>query len=213
MNNKTQNKIQITQSIIQAASVYKTKMVGYVFLYVFEGRYIEVIYRAKDFMHLTGVDSNLSSIAFYREAVKGNLRHNQIYFSQRHPYDLCVQKMTQLQNISAATNSGIFMLENLATDTFTYKFGLTELNFTLCLKKDVDTLGNVVSDKYVVRSLRVEDSVSRSSDAYEVQYIFAKRNDERLYNVLKYRDKRYDISSLPQNILNKLDISLFNEDK
>lgn len=212
MNNRIQNKIQITQSIIQAASVYKTKMVGYSFLYVFEGRCIEVIYRVKDFMHLTGVDSNLSANAFYREAIKGKLRHNQIYFSQRHPYDLCVQKMTQLQNISAVTNSEIFMLEDLTTDTFTYKFGLTELNFTLCLKEDIDSTGNVASDKYIVRSLRVEDSVPRSSDAYEVQYIFAKRNDEKLYNVLKYGDKRYRISNLAQEVLSKLDTTSFDND-
>lgn len=185
-------------------------MVGYSFLYVFEGRYIEVLYRAKDSMHLTGVDSSLSAEAFYREATRGRLRHNQIYFSQRHPYDLCVQKITQLQNISAVTDSEIFILEDLATNTFTYKFGLTELKFTLCLNEDTDSLGNIVSDKYVVRSLRAEDSVSRSSDAYEVQYIFAKRNDEKLYSSLKYIDKRYEISNLPEKILSKLDCSLLN---
>lgn len=185
-------------------------MVGYSFLYIFEGKCIEVIYRAKDFMHLTGVDSNLSADAFYHEATKGRLRHNQIYFSQRHPYDLCVQKMTQLQNVDAVTDSEIFMLENLATNTFTYKFGLTELNFALCLKEDTDSSGNIVSDKYVVRSLRVEDSVPRSSDAYEVQYIFAKRNDEKLYNLLKYNDERCDISTLPKEIISKLDNSLLS---
>lgn len=161
-------------------------------------------------MHLTGVDTNLSADAFYREAVRGRLRHNQIYFSQRHPYDLCVRKISQLQNISAVTESEIFMLEDLTTNTFAYKFGLTELNFTLCLKEDVDSLGNVVSDKYIARSLRVEDSVSRSSDAYEVQYIFSKRNDEKLYNVLKYSDERYEISNLSQEILDKVDNSLLS---
>lgn len=213
MNNRIKNKIRITQSIIQAASAYKSKMVGYSFLYVFEGRYIEVLYRAKDFMHLTGVDSYLGAEAFYREATKGRLRHNQIYFSQRHPYDLCAQKITQLQNISAVTDSEIFILEDLATNTFTYKFGLTELNFTLCLKEDTDFLGNIVSNKYVVRSLRVEDSVPRSSDAYEVQYIFAKRNDEKLYSSLKYIDERYEVSNLPENVLSKLDCSLLNNIK
>lgn len=211
MNNRTQNKIQITQTIIRAASIYKSKMVGYSFLYVFEDRYIEVIYRAKDFMHLTGVDSDLSAMAFYREAVRGRLRHSQIYFSQRHPYDLCVRKINQLQNIAAVTDSEIFILEDLTTDTFTYKFGLTELNFTLCLKADTDYFGNTVSDKYVARSLRSEDSVPRSSDAYEVHYIFAKRNDERFYNDLRYIDERYEISNFPEEILNKIDDTLLNK--
>lgn len=211
MNHRTQNKIRITQSIIQAASVYKEKMVGYSFLYVFEGRFIEVIYRVKDFMHLTGVDSNLSVDAFYREAIRGRLQHGQIYFSQRHPYDLCVRKITQLRNISAVTDSEIFILEDLTTNTFTYRFGLTELNFTLCLNEDTDFFGNIVSDKYVVRSLRIEDSVLRSSVAYEVQYIFAKRNDEELYNSLKYKDERCKISNLSDEILSKLDRSMLND--
>lgn len=213
MANKTQNTIQITKSIIHAASIYKTKLVGYSFMYIFNNKSIEVIYRAKDFMHLTGVDSKLYANEFYREAVRGTLQHNQISFSQRHPYDLCVQKMTQLKNISAVTDSEIIILEDLKTNSFSYKFGLTELHFTLCLSEDINYQGKIVSDKYVSRSLRIEDSFKRSSNAHKVQHILAKKNDEKLYNILKYSDKNFDILNLPQEILNKIDFDLITVQK
>lgn len=202
--NKTQDKINIVNTIIQAAADYKTYMVGRSFLYVFEGRYIEVIYRARDFLHLTGVDTNLSANEFYKEAIRGTLRHTQIFFSKRHPYDLCVRKMLHLAHITAVTNSSIFLLEDLVTNTFQYKFGLSELNFTVCLDADKDSNQMIVSDHYIVRSLRVEDSFDRSSGAFEVQYIFVKPNDVRLYPTISYTDHRINITDLPKEVLAKL---------
>ncbi len=202
--NKTQDKINIVNTIIQAAADYKAYMVGRSFLYVFEGRYIEVIYRARDFLHLTGVDTNLSANEFYKEAIRGTLRHTQIFFSKRHPYDLCVRKMLHLAHITAVTNSAIFLLEDLVTNTFQYKFGLSELNFTICLDADKDSNQMIVSDHYIVRSLRVEDSFDRSSDAFEVQYIFVKPNDVRLYPTISYTDHRINIRDLPEEVLAKL---------
>ena len=202
--NKTQDKINIVNTIIQAAADYKAYMVGRSFLYVFEGRYIEVIYRARDFLHLTGVDTNLSANEFYKEAIRGTLRHTQIFFSKRHPYDLCIRKMLHLAHITAVTNSSIFLLEDLVTNTFQYKFGLSELNFTVCLDADKDSNQMIVSDHYIVRSLRVEDSFDRSSGAFEVQYIFVKPNDVRLYSTISYTDHRIDITDLPEEVLAKL---------
>ncbi|MCD8132053.1 MAG: PBECR4 domain-containing protein [Lachnospiraceae bacterium] len=93
---KIQDKAKIVETIIKAAAEYKAKMVGHSFLYVFEGRSIEVVYRTKDFMHLTGVDTNSSAEQFFKDAIRGKLQPKQIFFSARHPYDLCSKKMTQL---------------------------------------------------------------------------------------------------------------------
>ena len=43
------------------ADLYRKHLVGKRFLYVFESRYIEVLYKASNFRHLTGVDTNLSA--------------------------------------------------------------------------------------------------------------------------------------------------------
>ena len=110
---KQRDREKIVQEIKTAASLYKKHLVGKRFLYVFEGRYIEVIYKAANFRHLTGVA------------------------------------------------------------TKTYKFGKTNLNFTLCMNKELDANGLPKGDCFVVESLRDEDCFSKSRTAYAVTHIFS----------------------------------------
>ena len=49
---KSQDRKNIVQSIINAANLYTQHLVGKRFLYVFDGRYIEVIYKSSNFRHL-----------------------------------------------------------------------------------------------------------------------------------------------------------------
>ncbi|MCD8022951.1 MAG: PBECR4 domain-containing protein [Lachnospiraceae bacterium] len=186
-------------------------MVGHSFLYVFEGRSIEVVYRTKDFMHLTGVDSHCSAEQFYKDAIRGKLQPQQIFFSARHPYDLCVRKMSQLNNLNRVIDSAIFILEDTETNTFTYKFGLTDLKLTVCLSEDTDENGKVVGDHYIARSLRVEDSFDRADGAFEVQYIFSKKNDQRKYDTIMYMDKGMTIEELSSEVQEILDDSINNQ--
>ena len=78
---KQRDREKIVQEIKTAASLYKKHLVGKRFLYVFEGRYIEVIYKAANFRHLTGVATNLSAKQFYNYAAKKLLQASQIYFT------------------------------------------------------------------------------------------------------------------------------------
>ena len=87
---------QLVQEIQKAALLYKTYLVGRKFLYIFEGQYIEVIYSSKGFKHLTGVESPLTAKLFFDNAVKRKLSINNIGFSSKHPYDLCVRKVKHL---------------------------------------------------------------------------------------------------------------------
>lgn len=67
---KQQDREKIVQEIKVAADLYRKHLVGKRFLYVFEGRYIEVLYKAANFRHLTGVATNLSAKKFYSYAAK-----------------------------------------------------------------------------------------------------------------------------------------------
>ena len=67
---KQQDREKIVQEIKIAADLYRKHLVGKRFLYVFEGRYIEVLYKAANFRHLTGVATNLSAKKFYSYAAK-----------------------------------------------------------------------------------------------------------------------------------------------
>ena len=65
---KNRDREEIVAKINNAAVLYKNNLVGRKFLYVFENRYIEVIYKSENFRHLTGVDTMLSAKAFYNYA-------------------------------------------------------------------------------------------------------------------------------------------------
>lgn len=194
------DKKAIRNAIVAAAQTYKQELVGRTFLYVFEGNHIEVTYRAKDFKHLTGVETTSRAEPFYRDAVNNRLRSGQFTFSFRHPYDLCARKMQHLPNLPVVTKSDLFILEKTTTDTKTYEFGFTELNFTVCLDKDIDATGQPKSNYYVPESLRDEDAFSRSGTQYECNYIFSKMNTEKCYDTLCYTDGKVDMKDLPDEV-------------
>ena len=75
----------ILAEIKSAAKRYKQYLVGHKFLYVFDGRSIEVLYKAQNFKHLTGVETSLPAKRFYSSAVNDTLQAAQIGFNKAHP--------------------------------------------------------------------------------------------------------------------------------
>ncbi|MCD7823000.1 MAG: PBECR4 domain-containing protein [Oscillospiraceae bacterium] len=198
----------IVQLIKDSAITYKKHLVGRKFMYVFDGRYIEVIYKTANFRHLTGVYTNLSAKAFYSNAVKGKLTENDIGFDSHHIFDLCVRKLKHIDDVAKMATSECIMLEEIETDTMSYKFGTTDLKFTLCLNRDKNVNGEELSDGYVVQSLRDGDCFSRSKSIYAVTHIFAKGNDDKKYSELLYSDNSTPVESLSDEILSLLDDKL-----
>lgn len=209
-NRRLENKKAITVDIIKAAKIYDEFFVGNTFMYVFEGNHIQVTYRSKDFKHLTGVANNDKPTIFFKNARMGKLRHGQIYFDSRHPYNLACKKVSALLNFQSMIKDDLLVLEKITTSTVSYTFGVTDLGFTLCLINPTDRNKNIINkDYYVPQSLRVEDSVSRSKNVYEVNYIFVKKNDARVYSDMIYTDNALRINELPVEIKQRLDKERF----
>lgn len=206
--NKARDRKNIVNQIEQAADVYRKHLVGKRFMYVFDNRYIEVIYKSENFRHLTGVDTNLSAKRFYSYAARRMLTTSQIYFNAVHPYNLCVRKVKHISDIATLAGSESFMLEEIATDTQSYKFGTTDLNFTLCMNKEKDDQGNEKGDCFVVQSLRDEDCFSKSDQAYVVTHIFARQNDVKKYTDMLYMDSAASMEGLPECVKDLLEPSL-----
>ncbi len=207
---KNYDRISVAKQINEAAKLYKQHLVGKRFMYVFDNRYIEVLFKAENFRHLTGVDTYLSAKGFYNYAIRGILEASQIRFSISHPYDLCVRKIKHIGSIATMAVSECFMLEEIKTDTMSYKFGTTDLNFTLCLNKDYDN-GTEKGNSYVVQSLRDEDCFSKSKSAYTVTHIFSCGTDEKRYKELLYIDKSSSMDDLPDCVKEKLIPSLLSK--
>lgn len=166
---------------------------------------------ATEFRHLIDVGTTLPADEFYRVAVRQQLTPNQLLFDARHPVDLCRQKMQHIQNLPAVVNSDVSILEPIGTQTKSYEFGFTELNFTLCLDKDLDASGNPKSSYYIVQSLRDGDSFSRSGKQYECNYIFSKQTSQKLYDTMNYSDGKISMNDLPEAVKDKLEPALLAE--
>ncbi|RHM97836.1 PBECR4 domain-containing protein [Dielma fastidiosa] len=209
---KNNNYINIVNDIVQGADIYKRYLVGKTFMYVFDNRYIEVMFKKSGFAHLTGVERTISADDFYKEAIRGTLSASQIYFSSRHPKKLCLKKVAQLQNIyktiSVDKGNG-YILENIAADKTTFKFGFTELNFTLCFGEDYNNSGIKKSDFYIAQSLRDENCFNRSQNVYEIDFIFEKVNTCKVYSKLVYKNK--NAKELTKSIIKKIDNHLIKE--
>lgn len=201
---KSEDRKRIVENIKNAAQLYKQYLVGRRFLYVFDGRYIEVMYKVVNFRHLTGVATHLSANEFYRSAIRRQLQVNQIYFTSDHPYELCERKIKHIEEIALLATSENFVLEEIKTNTRSYKFGTTDLKFTLCMNKEIDETGMEKGDCYIVESLRDEDCFSKSQNVYEVTHIFSRANDEKKYTDIHYRDSDYPINRLNESIKNML---------
>lgn len=197
---KTQEKLALKTKIEVAARLYKSKLVGKRFLYVFEGKHIEVIFKKENFRHLTGVDTCLSAERFFKYACNGKLSLSQFEFNERHPYDLCVRKAQHIEHIAQMSSSESFMLEEIKTATQSYRFGTTDLKFTLCFNEEFDNQGNKIGDCYVPHSLRDGDCFRNSRNVCNVTHIFSRSNDTLKYTDILFMDKSANMEDLPEEV-------------
>lgn len=210
--NKKRDKEKIVQEIILSAKIYKKKLVGKRFIYLFDNRYIEVLYKKNNFKHLTGVDTYLSANRFYQLAVDGKLQKSQIYFSQRHPFSLCKKKVKHISEIANLAVNESFMLEEIITNTEIYKFGTTELTFSLCMNKERDENGKEIGDCFIVKSIRDEDCFKKSKNVYEVTHIFSKDNNKKgKYTNIVFMDRNHSMQELRDEIKNLIEENLLEE--
>ena len=86
MATKADKKNAIRQDIIDSAGIYSQNLAGKAFLYVYGEEFFEVSFPVDHFLHLTGVETNLSAKDFYKNAKKAKLTNSQFYFDARHPY-------------------------------------------------------------------------------------------------------------------------------
>ena len=202
------SKSTIVRRIRRAANNYKQHLLGKTFMFVYDNRYVEVMFKKTSFMHLTGVDSTLDAKNFFNHAVKGaNLRPSEISFDPiYHPFDLANKKTEALNDLYKITVNDVFIVEGVVTMTATYKMGVTDIEMVLLFGEDTDAMGRKVSQCLVPYSFRVEYIANNKfSDMYSVDFVFAKKTGTKKYDEVKFRGKK-EIDSLPEEIKNKLDI-------
>ncbi len=211
MATKTEKKNAIRQDIIKSAGVYSRNLAGKAFLYVYGDEYFEVSFPVDHFLHLTGVETNLSAKDFYRNAKRAILTNSQFYFDAKHPYANAKKKLPCLKRLPELTKDMVCILKDMQTVTIIYKISVTNLEFTLGLTENIDDKGNKINDFFLPMSLRVEDSsVEKSNDGEVVDYIFSKDASVAKYDTLLVEDKN---KIIPKSILHLIKESFYNDKK
>ena len=191
MATKTEKKETLRTQIIDAAKIYSKELAGKVFLYVVGNEYFEVSFPVDHFLHLTGVESQLSAKNFYTKSKDGILSDRQFYFSPKHPYDGAKKKLPCLKRLPDLTSGFVCVLKETQTVSIVYKLSVTNLEFTLGLTENIDAQGNKINDIYLPRTLRVKDrSIENSLGGDVVDFIFKKEASTTRYTELVVADEK-----------------------
>ena len=208
MATKADKKNVIRQGIIDSATIYSQSLAGKAFLYAYGDEFFEVSFPTDHFLHLTGVETNLSARDFYKNAKKAKLTNDQFYFDLRHPYANAKKKLPCLKRLPELTNDMVCILKEMQTVTIIYKLSVTNLEFTLELTENTDVNGNKINNFFLPMSLRVEDtSVEKSSNGEIVDFIFTKDASIAKYDTLLVEDKN---KTIPDNIKHLINEKLYN---
>ena len=111
MATKVDKKNVIRQGITEAEIVYFQNLAGKTFLYVCGDEYFEVSFPIDHFLHLTGVETRLSTKDFYKNEKKSILTNNQFYFDARHVYANAKRKLPCLKRLPELTNEMVCVLK------------------------------------------------------------------------------------------------------
>lgn len=190
MDTKEAKNERIRKQIIAASKVYRDRLAGRVFLYVYGEACFEVAFPTNRFRHLTGVNSSISAQAFYNKAKDSTLSTGQIIYDKEHLYKAVKKKLTCLLTLPSLTTDLVCVVKDMQTVTLTYKIGVTNLDFTLGLTENLDLDGNKINDWFLPRTLRVKDrAIDSSADAQFIDFIFSKDASMARYSQMTYADK------------------------
>lgn len=175
---KKDNRFILRPMIISSAINYQTNLAGNKYLYVIGPEYFIVSFPNSSFLHLTGVDTELSAKSFYDLATKNKLASNQFTLTN-HSFTNVRNKLTCLANIADLTKTPVFIIKDLTTKT---------ASFTICIADCIITLG-LVKDKYdvyVPKSLRCYDTCKNYLAKIPVDFIFSMdaKKDNKFRNLL-----------------------------
>lgn len=203
-------KSQMIRNIHNACLSYKHCLLGNTYMFVYNNTYVEVMFKKSCFMHLTGVESNLSSNDFYKHALtKKGLKPSEIFFTNVHPYDLAVKKTGCLLDLYKITVEDSLISTDIETMTLTYAIGITNLEFVICLGKDLNSDGSLKSNCLIPYSFRVEEiRNNKYNGLYEVTHVFRKNTNQCMYQSLTFGCQE-SVKCLSVDIQKKLDNLIF----
>ena len=204
-------KIEIVRNnIIENVQIYKNVMAGHYYMYIFDNQYFEMYYGTDNFLHLTGVGTNLSPNQFYKLAKSGKLQLEQMYFSKRFPLSTAMKKSRSLAELDKFVSEGYFIVKDLVTEKVVYPYAITNIDKSVLigLKEEHDEI-------YIPKSFRIKGNIFDKGDCdklYEINAILCKNDFKGLYDTVLYEEKGA-LDKIDSSIKQKISDRLINKEK
>ena len=168
--------------LMEVANLYKNLIDAQFFIVDENYDYIEIRFRKKDFVHLTGLHLDVNDNSFYSMYNKNVFRKENILKEQEYNYRNLMKKMRNLYEACLAfvipTNN--LFLKKIDTNTRTYPYGIAGHQFVLCLD----------GKKYFhPKSIRDDKINTNYEDVLSIYAIYSKSNKDKFYNDLIYIHK------------------------
>ena len=197
----------LKEKIINGAQEYNAHLINKDFLIVCEDGYTDVVrFFKRDFLHLTGVSTNLNEESFYDNCVRRKLDVSNIKEKQKYNWNTLKSKAVRIEKIHkiiyADVQESLFMI-NLHTESTDFPVAIRNKSIATC-----------VGFKEIInkaRTLRKYDNSSNADEQKRIIAIFEKKQTDSLYSDLVYvstveelYDKKSDINSLLTEDLKKM---------
>lgn len=190
----------LRDKIVTGAQKYKNRLMNKRFLIICEdGQEYMISFFYKDFLHLTGISSNLDETRFFRNSYKGLLSTGNIHRQQKYNWSTLKSKATRIelidQIIYANVQNSLFM-ENLHTNTYDYNVAIRNTTINTC----VGFKGSI----HKARTLRKASNSTNASTTKKILAIFSKQPNELVYNELVYINSVNILLNKNSDIINSL---------
>ena len=190
--------------IHKCAALYNENLSGKNVLFVTIGKdsnvaCFEALFRKQNFMHLTGVKSNMNSEFFYKAALNQRLSPSNISFDSGGTSELKLEALSQLMSIHTTArivgdydNSSPLLITDKLAGTVTMTMGFVKVN-----------------DVYIPNTALKKDlrDISAQATRRKIAAIFTKPRNKTLYENLTYiaKDLTIDDDNLASVLSEKID--------
>ncbi len=134
-------KKRLIEKLKNAAIYYRDYLLGKSFLVLYnENQFVEVLFKKSDFMHLTGVSSNLNAERFFDVCLKKGsdkryIRESDIFTTTLHPFHLAIKKLEVFAEIHNVFYKASYLLEDIRFEKSSYTFGVANFELTLLCER------------------------------------------------------------------------------
>ncbi len=203
------------KKVLNCAKLYQQKLLNKKLLIIYRDRtdnnihYIEVLFRDRNFQHLTGlelVDKNGNvlrnqSLNFYRKCINNKLSNQEIQFKSDGTTPLKLDALSSIMDITRISKiTGNY--NHLRPYLFADKL-IGGVNFCLGLIQE--------NDIYIPSSALLEDIKKLTVKPSQVLTILIKESTETIYSTVKHVAKGLKLShlTLPDEIQNMINLSKY----